>query len=49
MEGRAPASLNTLLTPAENIEFTLETPVLSVRDVAVSNWIVHDILPFLGV
>ena len=33
--------------PAENIEFTLEIPVLSVRDVAVSNWIVHYILPLL--
>jgi len=49
IEGRAPASLHTLIMPAENIEFTLEMPVLSVRDVTVSNWIVHYILPLLGV
>ena len=35
--------------PAENIEFTLEMRVLSVRHVTVSNWIVHYILPLLGV
>ena len=38
-----------LIVPAENIEFTLETPLFSVRDVAVSNRIVHYILPLLGV
>jgi hypothetical protein len=49
MEGRAPASLRTLIMPGENIQFTLETPVLSVRDVTVSNWIVHYIIPLLTV
>jgi hypothetical protein len=35
--------------PEENIEFTLVRPVLTVRDIAVSNWIVHHIIPFLAV
>ena len=45
--GRPPASLRTLIMPAKNVEFTLESPVLSVRNIAVSNWIVRNILPFL--
>ena len=38
-----------LIMPAENIEFTLKTPVLSVRDIAVSNWVVHYIVLLLAV
>jgi hypothetical protein len=38
-----------LIMPVENIEFTLERPVLTVRDTAMSNWIVHYILPLLGI
>jgi hypothetical protein len=32
MEGQAPASPHTLIMPAENVEFALESPVLSVCD-----------------
>jgi len=35
--------------PVENIEFTLERPVLTVSDMAMSNWIVDYILPLLGI
>jgi len=48
MQGRAPASL-TLVMPRQNVEFTLVRPVTNMRNIAVSNWIVHYILPFLAV
>ena len=61
MEGRAPRALTSslgvaelrppfnLIVTVENIEFALVRPVFSASDIAVSNRIIHYIIPFLRV